>query len=118
MVSTTLLIDFRDIKFDSLDGNSHFCPCTHSLILAAGAGTPIANEAVAIWEAVKEQVNANQTEIKKLEEDVNEQLNGKPKKKKKKKKKGAEGLVGNIDLGDIDFEGLGSDSDDDGLMNL
>ena len=66
MVSTTLLIDFRDITFDSLDGNSHFCPCTHSLILAAGAGTPIANEAVAIWEAVKEQVNANQTEIKRV----------------------------------------------------
>ena len=74
---------------------------------------------MSIWEAVKEQVAASQTEIKKLEEDVNEQLSGKPKKKKKKKKKGAEGvMVGGVDLGDIDFEGLGSDSDDDGLMNL
>jgi exopolyphosphatase/pppGpp-phosphohydrolase len=96
----------------------------------------IADEAVAIYEAVKEQVDANQTELKGMEEAVKEQLSGKPKKKKKKKKiaskkgsaasgdGGTMGTVGGVEvnLGDLDFkfDDIGSDSDGSGggLLDL
>lgn len=100
-----------------------------------GLGTIIADEGVAMYEAVKEQIAATQSELKAMEEAVTEQLSGKPKKKKKKKKaaakKGASGdgatMVGGVavnigDIADFKFDGLGSDSDNDksvsGLMDL
>jgi hypothetical protein len=92
-----------------------------------GTGTLIADEAVAIYEAVKEQVEACRTELNGMEEAVKEQLSGKPKKKKKKKKLGKKGaaaaggggttgLVGGVEvnLGDVaSLYDLGSDDDDD-----
>lgn len=97
----------------------------------AGAGTPIANEGIEINKAVKEQIEANQTELKSMEEAVKEQLSGKPKKKKKKKKSagkkdssGGMGLVGDVEvnLGDVDFHFDDIDSDSDqsvsGLMDF
>jgi hypothetical protein len=98
--------------------------------LLLGSGTLIADEGVAIYEAVREQVEANQTELKGMEEAVKEQLGGKPKKKKKKKKTagkkgssdGNTGLVGDVDvnLGDLDFNfsDVDSDSDDGGSAGL
>ena len=108
--------------------------------LHTGPGSAIANEAVAIYEAVKEQCDANQTELKGMEEAVTEQLSGKPKKKKKKKKltgkkaaaaadaaaveDAAAALVGNTDIniGDLDFkfDEIGSDSEGDaaGLLDF
>ena len=74
---------------------------------------------------VKEQVEANQTELHEMEEAVKEQLSGKPKKKKKKKKTGkkaaaaaAESVaVGGVEvnIGDINFnlDDLGSDDEAD-----
>ena len=107
----------------SINLDSVACIITHYKFV--GAGTPIADEAVTIWEAVKEQVDASQSEMKAMEEAVKEQLSGKPKKKKKRKKsagkKSGDGVVvGGVDLGDIDFNfaDIGSDSDEDGLMNL
>lgn len=103
----------------------------------SGSGSIIADEGVAIYEVVREQVEANQSELKSMEEAVKEQLSGKPKKKKKKKKStskkgsassydaGTTELVGGVEvnLGEIDFEfdDMGSDSDggdSTGLLNL
>jgi hypothetical protein len=92
-----------------------------------GIGSLIADEAVAIYEAVKEQVEACRTELNGMEEAVKEQLSGKPKKKKKKKKAGgkkgsaaSEGgnmrLVAGVEvnLGDVaSLYDVGSDDDDD-----
>lgn len=94
---------------------------------------------MAIWEAVKEQCDANQTELKKMEEEVKEQLSGKPKKKKKKKKttgkKSTSSTLSAVDaaalelasgvevnIGDLDFkfDDIGSDSEGDaaGLLDF
>lgn len=95
-----------------------------------GSGTPIADEGVAIYEAVKEQCDANQTELLAMEEAVKEQLSGKPKKKKKKKKLSGKKSSKNTDvdaaamdlasgvevnIGDLDFkfDDIGSDSEGD-----
>jgi hypothetical protein len=97
-------------------------------------------EGVAIYEAVKEQCDANQTELKSMEEAVKEQLGGKPKKKKKKKKltgkkakaeaaaaaveEAAAALVGGaeVNIGDLDFkfDDIGSDSEGEaaGLLDF
>ena len=92
-----------------------------------GSGAAIADEAVNIYEAVKEQVDASQTELKAMEEAVKEQLSGKPKKKKKKKKAtgkkaaAADGIGVEVNLGDLDFlDDIGSDSERSaaGLLDL
>ena len=99
--------------------------------MMSGNGSLIADEAVAIHEAVKEQVEACRTELNGMEEAVKEQLSGKPKKKKKKKrttgKKGSSaasesgtiGLVGGVEVNLGDVAGLydvGSDDDDDSAI--
>ena len=94
---------------------------------------------MAIYEAVKEQCEANQTELKSMEEAVKEQLSGKPKKKKKKKKltgkKSSSSTAAAVDaaamelasgaelnIGDLDFkfDDIGSDSEGDaaGLIDF
>jgi hypothetical protein len=92
-----------------------------------GQASPIAMEAASIYEYVKDQVEASRTELTKLEEEVNEQMNGKPKKKKKtgeSKKPGGSGSgnmarIGGVavNLGDLpqgmQFDGMDSDSGDE-----
>ncbi|CAB9522936.1 Transcription initiation factor TFIID subunit 1 [Seminavis robusta] len=91
-----------------------------------GAGTLIADEAVAMHDAVREQVDASRSELTGMEEAVKEQLSGKPKKKKKKKKAGSKkaaeeseegtmGLIGGVEvnLGDLGNLGLGELGSDD-----
>lgn len=103
-----------------------------------GLGTPIANEGVAIYELVKEQVDANQSELKSMEDAVKEQF-VKPKKKKKKKtgkKKAAAAaaaaaagdMLGDVDVDvanlptdfEMNLDDIGSDSEGDaaGLIDF
>lgn len=94
-----------------------------------GNASPISDEGIAIYEAVKSEISANQSELKTMEEAVKEQLSGKPKKKRKKKglvsKKASStpsgtnmGMVGGVEvnLGDLSqnmtLDDIDSDSDD------
>eukprot|EP00934_Nitzschia_sp_Nitz4_P004104 Nitzschia sp. Nitz4//scaffold390_size11914//842//8150//NITZ4_009014-RA/size11914-snap-gene-0.14-mRNA-1//-1//CDS//3329550186//4094//frame0 len=81
-----------------------------------GAGTLIAEEGCAIYDIVKEKVAESRAELTHLEEAVQEQMSGKPKKKKKKgSPKSASTNVGfSVDaagLDDIDFNLDDIDSD-------
>jgi len=121
MVSTLILLCCVICSGEEIVGRLIFFVINCSVRL--GPGSLISDEAVEIWEAVKEQVAANASELKQMEEEVKEQLSGKPKKKKKKlknKKKAGEGVVvGGVDLSEIDFNFNDIDSDsDDGKMNL
>lgn len=94
---------------------------------------------VAIYEAVREQVDACQTELKGMEEAVKEQLSGKPKKKKKKKKStgkkaaaaaaaaatasmlgDVELHLGNVDEMEFNLDDIPTDDEDDaaGLLDF
>ena len=92
-----------------------------------GPSNPIALEAKAIYDFVKQRIDANRSELTLLEDAVVEVFSGKTKKKKKnKQKKGGEakkpkGGTGSaasasgmsVDLGDLNFDD-DSDSDSDG----
>jgi len=92
--------------------------------------SPIAQEANAIYDYVKDQVEASRPELAALEEAVQEQLSGKPKKKKKAGSKKSSGLRGktasvggvSVDLGDLpmsmEFDGFDFDSGDDSISGL
>ena len=91
-----------------------------------GQGSPIAQEAVAIHDFVRDQVESSRSELNSLEEQVEELMNAKPKKKNKagtSKNTGAGAgsnvaSVGGIavNLGDLSksmaFDGVDSDSDE------
>ena len=98
-----------------------------------GQGTPIAQEATAIYDYVKDKIESNRSELTSLEQQVEDQMSGKPQKKKKsgtKKSSGATSTVAkvhgvSVNLGDLGQSGLsldGSESDSDesysGLLNL
>ena len=79
------------------------------------AASPIAQEAIAIHEFVRDQVQASRSELTKLEEQVEDQMGGK---KKKRKDTGAatpsisiEGV--NVNLGDLKGYDSGSGDDDE-----
>jgi hypothetical protein len=88
-----------------------------------GPTNPIALEAIAIYDYVKNQIDSVRDELTSLEEEVDEIMSGKPKKKKLKtgkSKKTSTGAVRNIasiggmavDLGDLSRLGGGSDESD------
>jgi len=91
-----------------------------------GESNPISQEAVAIHDFVKDQVQSKRAELSALEEAVKEQMTAKPKKKFKKgiSKKTVNAASGNVasvggvsvNLGDLSsslhFEDMGSESDD------
>jgi hypothetical protein len=87
-----------------------------------GPASPIAAEAIAIYELVRDQIESHRSELSELEESVKEQMGGKPKKRKllegKKKKLGRGNTASlgglNVNLGDLSshFHGDDSDSDD------
>lgn len=91
-----------------------------------GKGTPIANEAVDIWEAIRTAVKSNRVELNEMEEAVRDQKSGKKKKKKKAQAESSsssnkpmntanivlDGVETQVNLGNLPF-GLGSDSDSD-----
>lgn len=96
-----------------------------------GQASPITQEAIAIFEYVRDQIESSRSEFLQLEVDVQEQMSGKPKKKKKlgTKKSSASssniGMVGGVqvNLGNLKFDGMDaidSDSDDSfsGLLKL
>ena len=83
------------------------------------AASPIAQEAIAIHEFVRDQVQASRAELTKLEEQVEDQMGGKS--KKKRKDMGAatpsisiEGVA--VNLGDL--KGYDSDSGDEELVSM
>lgn len=81
-----------------------------------GAGVPIAEEGVQIFEFVKSKIEESRGEFADLEEAVQEQLSTKPKKKKKsrssKTSASAEAAAASGDSwADIDFGNLSDDSD-------
>ena len=84
-----------------------------------GAGALISEEASAIYQVVKDKVEESRAELTHLEEAVQEQMSGKPKKRSKKGSKGGStpgsGFTGSgSDIMDIDFNFDGiSDSDSD-----
>ena len=99
-----------------------------------GGSSLIAGEAVAIYEFVREQVESSRSGLTPLEDAVQEQLSGKPKKKRKKKQSKPSsaspddvavtnvGMVGGVEvnLGDVDFnfDEIDSDSDDDSYAGV
>lgn len=85
-----------------------------------GKGSPLANEAVDIWEFVKSTVEENRAEINSMEEAVKLQMSGR--KKKKAKAVAApmntanvvlDGVATQVNLGTNFTFGLGGDSDSD-----
>ena len=89
--------------------------------------SPIAREASAIYDYVRDQVEANRSELSALEEAVQEQMSGKPKKKKKagsKKLSGNTASVGgvSVNLGDLPksmkFDDIDFDNSDDSMSGL
>lgn len=81
--------------------------------------SPIAQEAVAIYDFVKSQIDASRQEFNELEEAVADMFSGKPKKKKAKKEKTA-GTVDAANIAYIDGVAVnmgnlqyGTDDDDD-----
>jgi Bromodomain len=92
-----------------------------------GATSPIAQEAVAIYDFVNSQIEANRQEFTELEEAVSDMYSGKPKKKKAKTTAGSTSApkvevastnIANIDgvavnLGDLENYGSDDDSQSD-----
>lgn len=83
-----------------------------------GEASPIAQEAIAIHEFVRDQVQACRTELTKLEEQVEDQMGGKSKKKRKDMDLSASGTVARIEgvpvnLGDLKGYDSGSGDDDE-----
>ncbi len=85
-----------------------------------GAGALISEEAIAIYQIVKDKVDESRAELTHLEEAVQEQMSGKPKKRKNKGSSKGGGTPGSgfagsgseiMDL-DFNFDGI-SDSDSD-----
>jgi len=81
-----------------------------------GAGTPIAEESVQIFEFAKSKIEESRGEFADLEEAVQEQLSTKPKKKRTKSRakanSSAEAAAASGDSwADIDFDNLSDDSD-------
>jgi hypothetical protein len=94
-----------------------------------GAANPIALEAVAIYDFVKNQIEASRNEFTPLEDAVDQIMSGKPKKKRQKAGKNNSGSrnmasVGGVsfDLGDlsssIHLDGGSDDSDSDDSFDL
>ena len=94
-----------------------------------GPASPIAAEAVAIYDFVRDQVESHRADLMDLEEAVKEQMEGKPKKKRKsndekKSIKSTTATFGgvNINLGDLSshLHGVDSDSDESfaGLLDM
>jgi len=97
-----------------------------------GQASPITIEAIAIYDFVRDQIDANREDFRQLERDVQEQMSGKPRKKKKqggtKKSSAASSNIGmvngvQVNLGNLKFDGMDgieSDSDDSfsGLLDL
>lgn len=98
-----------------------------------GQANPISQEAIAIYDFVKNKIETNRDELSALEAAVDEQMNGKPKKKKAKTSLSSATTAGNvanwdgvpINLGDLKqsnyLGGDDSDSGDEsvsGLLNL
>lgn len=94
-----------------------------------GKGSPLANEAVEIWEFVKNTVVQNRQEFNEMEEAVVDQRNGKKKKKVKNKTDSGskatpmntanivlDGIKTQVNLGTNLSFGLGEDSDSDSSM--
>lgn len=81
------------------------------------AQSPIALEAVAIYDFVKGQIEANRQEFTDLEESVFDMYSGKPKKKKQKQAVAEPKVeatnIANIDGVHVDLGDLGSDGTDD-----
>lgn len=83
-----------------------------------GAGTPVAEESVQIFEFVKSQIEESRGELADLEEAVQEQLSTKPKKKTKSRAASKANSMGESGTGsgdtwaDIDFDNLLSDDSD------
>lgn len=82
---------------------------------------PIAQEAVAIYDFVKSQIEASRQEFTQLEEAVTDMFNGKPKRKKAKKDESTSGVeaanIYNIDGVAVNLGDLQSDDDDDDDSN-
>lgn len=103
------LVDFELMKNNAIKFN--------------GKGTPLANEAVEIWEFVKNTVAQNRQEFNEMEEAVVDQKNGKKKKKGKAKTDSAapmntanvvlDGVETRVNLGTNLSFGLDDDSDSD-----
>lgn len=70
-----------------------------------GEGNTISQEAIAIYEFVKDTIDAQRTELEDLEAAVEDQMTTKPK-KKRKKSAGRSSSSRDIDLDDFDEEGL------------
>lgn len=97
-----------------------------------GEGSPIAQEAISIYDYVRDQVDSSRDELNSLEEAVKELMSGKPKKKKKKGLSKSHAAAGgsnvasfggvSVNLGDlsqsIHFDGIDSDSDESYDLDL
>lgn len=95
-----------------------------------GQANAIAQEAIAIQDYVKDQIESSRAELSALEEAVEDQMNTKPKKKKKGlSKKAASSTTASVggvsvNIGDLSqsmhFDGVDSDSDesDSGFLDL
>uniref|UniRef100_A0A7S2VAW6 Bromo domain-containing protein n=1 Tax=Entomoneis paludosa TaxID=265537 RepID=A0A7S2VAW6_9STRA len=94
-----------------------------------GEGNQIAQEAIAIYEFVGDQIQASRSELSKLEAAVDDQMSTKPKKKRKgaagKKKKGSNSMGMDIapgvpiNLGDIEqFNDSDSGEEDDDFLGI
>jgi transcription initiation factor TFIID subunit 1 len=111
-----LIADFELMKMNAVKFN--------------GPESQIAREAVAIYDFVKDQVEASRKELASLEEAVSDIMDGKPKKKKNKtagknKKKSGKGTNSSpnrftVNFGDLpaQFNTAGSDSGSDDSLDL
>jgi hypothetical protein len=100
----TLLRDFELMKNNAIKFN--------------GQASSIAQEAISIFDFVKDTIESQRTELTELEAAVEDQMGGKPKKKKKRnaKKNAASANMAsvgvNVNLG-LQLDGIDSDSDSD-----
>ncbi len=77
-----------------------------------GETNTISQEAIAIYEFVKDAIDAQRTELEDLEAAVEDQMTSKPKKKRKMNSGSRAFSSRDIDIDDFDEEGL-DDSDSD-----
>ena len=106
-----------------------FALMKNNAIIFNGKGSPLATEAIEIWEFVKNTVAQNRKEFNEMEEAVVDQKNGKKKKKGKSKADSSskatpmntanillDGIETQVNLGTNLSFGLGEDSESDGSI--
>eukprot|EP00581_Thalassiosira_minuscula_P003003 CAMPEP_0183742818 /NCGR_PEP_ID=MMETSP0737-20130205/64894_1 /TAXON_ID=385413 /ORGANISM="Thalassiosira miniscula, Strain CCMP1093" /LENGTH=2014 /DNA_ID=CAMNT_0025978411 /DNA_START=21 /DNA_END=6066 /DNA_ORIENTATION=+ len=71
-----------------------------------GKGSPLANEAVEIWEFVKSTVEENRQEFDQMEEAVRDQMSGKKKKKKAKSSKATSSEAETMNTANVVLDGI------------